>query len=500
MGRNARRAAAVGTALVMAGALTGCDQWIKELASVNAAGTDSGNNTSVGTFREDGDRYFEPVLSADGSTLVFVSAATDLVPGGSGSPGNGMQVFARDLVSGTTTLVSMNAAGTGSGAGISGEPSVSADGTRVAFRSEAPDFGPPDPRFRSSDIYVRDLVTGTTMMASVNTAGTAGGNQSSTNPVISPDGTRVLFTSRASDLVGHGVRSGENLFVRDLGAGTTEVPDITLAGRGSSVLATQPAFSPDSSRVAFVSTAGDLVAGDVNGVADVFIRDLVADETTAVTVDAAGVPSGGGGWPTFGPVGNVLAYHRSGLVVEDLDTGAEVVVAAAGEPVFSPDGTKVAFASHEGSHGPPDTNDRRDIYVRDLVTGQTHLVSANAAGTNGGNEGAAHFSQNDIASFSADGTRVAFTSRSRDLGPTDTNVLHDIYVRDLTIGVTSLVSSNADGTNGGNGPSLSAVFRPGTDEVVFYSEADDLGPLDSRAATGQARGDIYVARIAPPEG
>ena len=111
-----------------------------------------------------------------------------------------VDVFARDLKAGTMILVSVNQAGTGSGNASSFNAVISADGHTVAFMSYASDLAGTDTN-NTADVYVRNWKGGTTALASPNVAGTDSGNASSYAPVISADGSTVVFASYASDLV-----------------------------------------------------------------------------------------------------------------------------------------------------------------------------------------------------------------------------------------------------------------------------------------------------------
>jgi Tol biopolymer transport system component len=154
-------------------------------------------------------------------------------------------------------------------------------------------------------------------------------------------------------------------------------------------------------------------------------------------------------------------------------------------PVSSADGTIVAFCSTAFNLGSPDTNRCIDVYVRNLTTGVTRMVSVNAAGTDGGN------ANSFFATISADGTHVAFISEASDLDPRDTNGQSDVYVRNLQTGVTSLISVNAAGNNGGNDVSIYPTISADGSTVAFVSLANDLGPTDTNG--GQ---DVYVREIA----
>ncbi|PYU99124.1 MAG: hypothetical protein DMG10_26205 [Acidobacteria bacterium] len=351
-------------------------------------------------------------MSADGRFVAFESLAADLVA----DDANGdFDVFVRDLKTGTTTLVSANRAGTGSGNGFSFAPAISADGRFVAFESFATDLVADDDANGDFDVFVRDLKTGTTTLISVNRAGcgsgngfssapaisadgrlvafvsandagTSSGNSQSRFPVFSADGRSVAFDSLAGDLVANDTNFNSDVFVRDLHTGTTTLVSVNSAGTDSgnngSGLA---AVSANARFVAFVSSASDLAGNDTNFNSDVFVRDLKTGTTTLVSVNSAGTDSGNG---------------------FSIDAA------------ISDDGRFVAFGSYAGDLVANDTNGGGDVFVRDLKTGTTTLVSVNRAGTDSGNG----FSI--AAAISADGRLVAFFSEASDLIAGDTN--HDV--------------------------------------------------------------------------
>jgi hypothetical protein len=175
------------------------------LVSINRTGTNSGN----------GDSRADPfgTLSANGRFVVFMSTANDLV---TTFDTNGVgDVFVRDLVMGTTTLVSVNLTGISSGNGFSFEGEISADGRFVAFSSQAHDLVvASDTNGDLPDIFARDLQTGATILVSVNRSGTASGNSLSVNYRLSADGRFLKFESAASDLVANDTNGQSDIFVR----------------------------------------------------------------------------------------------------------------------------------------------------------------------------------------------------------------------------------------------------------------------------------------------
>jgi uncharacterized repeat protein (TIGR01451 family) len=468
------------------------------LVSVNSAGTDGGNGPSG-----------EQAISADGRLIAFASLGDDLGPSDPGSDGD---IYVRDLVAGTTTLVSVNSAGTDGGNGFSVNPEISADGRFVAFESQANDLGPTDADV-DSDIYVRDLVTATTILASVNSAGTDGGNSLSINPLISADGRFVAFQSFASDLGPVADADVDSdIYVRDLVAATTILASVNSSGTdGGNAASDLAVISADGRFVAFRSEANNLGPTDAGADSDIYVRDLVANTTILASVNSAGTDGGNGtsSQPAIGGDGRFVAFESfasnlgpanagtvSDIYVRDLVAGTTTMasVNSAGtdggsfgsvEPKISAGGRFVAFRSEANNLGPPDAGTDIDVYVRDLVTGTTTLVSVNSAGTDGGN------GDSFGPVIGADGRLVAFTSQAGDLGPPDAGFDLDVYVRDLVAGTTILASVNSGGTDGGNANSAFPVMSADGRFVVFSSVASNLGPPDSGTDL-----DVYVRRLA----
>ena len=205
-------------------------------------------------------------------------------------------MFGRDLRTGETSLVSVAVTGTGSGNAHSVNPVISPDGTKVASREPATNLtSTVEPNGALSDLYVRDLDTGVTMLAATSTAGTPSSTSGSGWPVFSPDGTRLAF-------VGSGLHPldttldllAPDIYVRDLATGVVDLVTVNATNNGSGNAWTldRASFSPDGSRLAFTSYASNLIVGDTNQVPDLFVRDLAAGTTTLVSVKAAGTGSG----------------------------------------------------------------------------------------------------------------------------------------------------------------------------------------------------------------
>jgi Tol biopolymer transport system component len=501
------------------------------LISVNRTGVGGGNGHSV-----------SPAMSTDGRYVAFESEAGNLV---ANDTNNAADVFVRDVLNGTTTLVSVNQSGAGSGNGSSTSPVISADGRYVAFLSAATDLVTNDTN-GVVDVFVRDLQTGTTALVSIRADGVTGGNGNSDAPAMTPDGRQVVFVSKATNLVAGVTNSQGEIYVRDLGAGTTtwassnsaalmltvtnsirpiasfnpvisedgefvafrsvgaaslllrhnlqsgntdlvssnalgdiffpdpNGPDMTPDGRfiaytdaiaaytavylwdgqtGTRTLVSanlsggvspltysdSPAVSSDGRFVAFLSDASDLVTNAVDGTYQVYLRDVLGGTTTLVSADTLGGVSGA----TDGAI-----------------------------PTITADGRYVAFDSFDGDYVANDNNNEMDVFVRDVTSGRTELISqADPAARALTGDGLSSISTRPV---SADGRWVAFVSQADDLAPNDIGGWQDVYVRDLEKGTNTLVSINSTGTANGNSASLNPIISGNGRYVAFVSNASDL--------------------------
>jgi Tol biopolymer transport system component len=264
----------------------------------------------------------------------------------------------------------------------------------------------------------------------------APGNGDSFDPALSADGSTVAFASLATNLTARDAAGVVNVFVRDRRCGRTarvsNAPD-GMAGDGDS---TSPAVSADGAVVAFDSFAANLVAGDTNGVPDVFVFDRASGRTTRVSVDSGGGQGNGG----------------------------------SSDPSISADGRFVAFASDATALVPGDHNRAGDVFVRDR---RTVLASA-------GPDGRVTDRGSSTPVLSASGRGVAFVTDAA-LVADDTNGTEDVYVFDIPAGTVRRVSVASDGRQGdrpSTGPSISG--DAGT--LVFESLATNLVPADSNGA------------------
>ena len=376
-----------------------------------------------------------PTISADGTVVAFVSNASNLSP----LDHNGFtDVFVRDLAAGVTTLISVNRLGTNSGNDRSVRAKISDDGRTVAFDSRATDLVElDDGNGDANDVFVRDWAAGVTTLISVNQAANASGDQGSTLGGISADGSVVVFASSASNLTTNDNSTIRDVFARHLASGVTTLVSVNEAAtRGGNADSADPVVSANGEVVAFSSSASDLIAGDANGESDLFARNLSTGITTLLSVNRNGTGSGNGG--SFG-----LS--------------------------LSADGKTAVFASTASDLVENDGNGFTDVFAHNLETDLTTLVSRNLAGigANGPSDGPV---------LSANGAVVAFVSYASDLTSELVDGFPNVFMHELVTGTTDLANVNQSGHGSGGEPSISfdPMLSSNGRVLRFRSLATDL--------------------------
>lgn len=239
--------------------------------SVSTSGRQANGNSS------------NPRISADGRYVCFSSAATNLVRG---DRNRVQDVFVRDLLRGRTERVTLSSTGKEQNAALAPPFAqvcdLSADGRYVVFDSDATNLVRGDVNGRT-DVFLRDRARRRTILVS-RTVSDGLGLSDSFNPAISGDGRTVVFQSFAENLAPP-FASREHVYVRGVGSGGTATLDEPAAGPFEEFWRTplyvQPAIAQDGTVAAFESRHSTIVAGDANGVADVFVRSVAPPDTRA---------------------------------------------------------------------------------------------------------------------------------------------------------------------------------------------------------------------------
>ncbi|MCA9048984.1 MAG: FG-GAP repeat protein, partial [Planctomycetaceae bacterium] len=502
------------------------------LISINSDGTDSGRSEGISeTGASITSGSFYPAISDSGRFVAFVSHAKDLVKGVTIDVTPNVYVRDRDADmdgifdetgpgEATTMLLSRGmdgtAAGVIAGSGNSTRPVISGDGSSVVFGSFAPDMdiagGATDINGSGGDVFLADTGTGKISLVTVAGSGTTSGVSSGgsvSDFSISTTGGVVTFGTTHADLVSAATgsvddtNSAPDIFFGG-GVGPVGLVSINAAGTGSGDDGSrEPAVSGNGRHIAFISSATDLTgATDTNGFEDLFVRDLKTGVTTLVSRSRA--------------TGGTLMTGDGSTPGGSFLTDTEII----GGPALSESGRFVVFKSAaedllDPALGVVDGNGVADIFVFDRdpdgdgrydEPGETEtiLVSVNAAGTASTGHTVA-LGSSYAPSISANGRYVAFASTGTDLVPGVTGV--NVFIRDLLTGVTSVVSESSAGGSGGpegtTPPTRLVDISDGGTVVAFQSDTDaallDPGVTDPPGGAPVTFGEMDVF-VGSPDG
>jgi len=360
-------------------------------------------------------------LSADGRYAVFHSYVDILIPGQS-PPGYFIwdsRTLYMDWISGGT-----------------GTPTVSDDGQTVAYRDDGEWSAGPG------------IFAGSTLV-SVGLGGAAANGVCGEGPQVSGNARFVAFACSATNLVRGDTNGVADIFVRDRQAATTQRVNLGPGGAQANAASFLNSISPDARYVVFTTTASNLVAGDTNGVADVFLRDRRTGVTERISLRNGG--------------GQANGASRRGFV--------------------SGDGRYVVFTSEATNVVVGDTNGVADVFVRDRVARTTERLSVNPSGVQGNRA-------SDASGISADGRYVALVSAATNLISGDANPGADAFVLDRDTGRFELASVSTDGVQGKGNTTYASLSRNG--HVIVLSTT---APLDVMDVAGGGP-DLYVHQLA----
>jgi len=316
---------------------------------------------------------YAPAFSADGRVIVFLSHANNLVTNDDRAPH--LDLFARDRLTGNTVLVSVNTNGFGGGNASIGVFSVSSNGQFIVFESAASNLAPGDSN-GTSDVFLRDIAAGTTRLISRNFSGTGSANGPSRAPQIFADAPRIAFESTASDLVSGDTNGLSDIFVHavDTGLNVLASTNATAAGPASGPCESA-ALSMDGRYVAFVKRAGNTIPGSaLTTFGDIYLRDI----------DAA------------------VTLHVSTNVASRMVFGSASITCF--NPVLSSDGRFVAFLAQG-------LTPAAQLFWRDMSSPSTTSVSSNVP-------------PDSVPAMSADGRFLAYVGGGIAGSPTYTNGLY----------------------------------------------------------------------------
>ncbi|MCU0754126.1 MAG: C25 family cysteine peptidase [Xanthomonadales bacterium] len=336
-------------------------------------------------------------ISADNQWLAFLSSGSNLVSGDTNALND---VFVAPLGSTAHLRVSTASGGAQRSSGaISGPLSISGNGNWVSFSSGDSNLVPADNN-GFSDIFVKNRATDTTLLLSSSATGVPG-NGHSLQAQLSDDGSVAVFASDASNLVSDDSNGVRDIFVKTIGTGAIARISSTGSGAQANGASSNPAISSDGRFVAFASAASNLVAGDSNGLTDIFVKDLTSGSVIRVSVDAAGTQGVGGDCSS---------------------------------PSISSNGRYIGFICAMSNLVPGDSNAQADLFVKDQVTGAITRgsitdtsIQANAAST-------------ATARAISDDGFMLFSSAADNLLDANTDAVSDVFLNRFSV-ATSLESS-----------------------------------------------------------
>ncbi|MFO1199563.1 MAG: hypothetical protein U1E86_21605 [Burkholderiaceae bacterium] len=421
-------------------------------------------------------------VSADGRYVLVGTLATNFWI----SDGNGLfDWYRKDLLTGAMQTVSEKGAYSG-GLGTPPEAAISGDGRFVLFVSDSINLTPLDLN-GSKDVFLRDMQTNAVTLVSSSSANVQG-ERDSYAPDISTDGRYAVFTSFSPNLVAGDTNGTYDIFRKDLLTGLTERVSASSTGVLGNARSENASVSADGRYVVFESFADNLVAGDTNGVLDVFRKDMLTGAIDLVSKSAFGVPgsansymasvSANGRYVAFvSQATNLVAGDTNGttdVFVKDLTTGALVVASSSGDgvlgdqaslfPVISDNGRYVAFASNAGNLADGDGNGATDVFRKDVFSGDLILVSHNDAGAAGN-------ASSYLPAISPDGSRITFTSDAVNLSTVDSLLARDIFEVAITeistFSIETIDTLRAEGDSG---------------SVSFKFQVSRTGPADAFAS------------------
>lgn len=292
----------------------------------------------------------------------------------------------------------------------------------------------------------------TTEVVGVSSSEVLGDQGSIHHSAITPDGRYVAFQSDSTNLVAGDTNGVRDIFVRDRSNGTTTRVSVSSTGAQSDDMSYRPTISADGRFVAYESLATNLIASDTNNQRDVFLFDRTTGQTSRISVSTSGTPGNG---PSY-------------------------------SPFLSADGRFIAFASTASTLVPGFGNGLSQVYLRDRMSGITTLVSYAALG---GVANDACFNP----SLSADGRSIAFQTPASNLFAIPTLGFVKIFVRDRITGALVLASKSSSGAEAFGG-SRNAMISGNGRVVAFMSDASNLVTGDTNSLTDVFTHDLDTAQ------
>ena len=278
--------------------------------------------------------------------------------------------------------------------------------------------------------------------------GSVQGSGISTLPSVNSDGSVIAFESTSGNLVGD-ANSQTQILVKNIQSNSIQRVSVNNSGTAGNKASYSPSISSDGKKIAFNSLSNNLYSGDINGFSDIFVRDTTNNVTTLVNIT------------------------KNGIIADKESADA----------VISGNGRFVAFATAANNLSGQTTNSKRNVYLKDLVTGNLELISINNSGTVGNND-------SFLPSISFDGRYISFVSFASNFDNIANNNVYDIYRHDTLNKTTKRISYSATG-GASNGLSLGSVISADGQTIAYHSLANNLVDNDSNNAI-----DVFIYDVA----
>ncbi len=398
-----------------------------ELVSVDANGSQSTGGSQ------------NPTISDDGQWLAFST-----IPSGLNGEVSTIRTFAlKNTATGTISFISRESGGAPA---FAINPSISGDGRYIAYQSSNNKIVAGDTNGVNTDVFIFDRDTKTTEIVSVRTDGVQS-DGSCTNPYVSGDGRFVTFLCSDTSLDARDTNGRSDVYLRDRVAGTTSLISVNSAGVVGNEDALQPSVSDNGRYVVWDSRADNLVTLDNNATSDVFMRDTLLGTTTFVSENFAGVQGNDeSDGARISRIGEYVAFQsfatnflpgtstrnvfRKAIVTGDVVLVSKTSAGAEGNaesyfPAISANGRYISFDSAATNLVRNDLNGFLDVFVSDVETGQTVLLSQNTNGTPGDQDSSD--GMGSLKSISANGEATAYHSSATTLAA-DSNGVRDVFV------------------------------------------------------------------------
>ncbi|MFT3892415.1 MAG: choice-of-anchor Q domain-containing protein [Anaerolineales bacterium] len=291
-----------------------------------------------------------PSISADGQSIAFASYATNLI---SGDTNGKLDIFVRDIQTGTTTRAAMESSGS----------SISADGRYIAFASNATNHVPDDTN-GVTDVFVYDRQTGIITRVSVDSSGKQANAESGVtgNSFLSADGRYVTFYSRATNLVHGDINEFTDIFVYDLQTGMTSRVSKGLNGTLGNSSSVNSAISADGQFITFYSFAINLVENDTNSQTDIFVyRQTIYPILPTISGNV-------------GVSGAILSYTEDGIIksaVSDINGNYVIQVNEGWSGTITPSKANTTFIPVERTYNSVQSNLAED-YLATLTVSNSN--------------------------------------------------------------------------------------------------------------------------------